>query len=73
MTVKEFKEMPKLKTNRAAAKRFTATGTGKLKRSKANKQHILGKKSPKRKRKLRRQTLVSKKDHKSIKLMLPYV
>ena len=42
--------MPKLKTSRAAAKRFKATGTGKLKRSKAYKSHILTKKSQKRKR-----------------------
>ena len=42
--------MPKMKTNRAAAKRFKVTGTGKLKRMKANKSHILTKKSSKRKR-----------------------
>jgi len=64
--------MPKLKTHRAAAKRFSVTGTGKLKRSRANKQHILGKKSPKRKRKLRRLALVSKANHKQVKMMLPY-
>lgn len=44
--------MPKMKTSRAAAKRFKVTGTGKLKRSKAYKSHILTKKSPKRKRNL---------------------
>jgi len=64
--------MPKLKTHRAAAKRFSATGTGKLRRSRANKQHILGKKSPKRKRKLRRLALVSKSNLKLVKSMLPY-
>ena len=64
--------MPKLKTHRAAAKRFSATGTGKLKRSRANKQHILGKKSPKRKRKLRRLALVSTANYKQVKMMLPY-
>ena len=46
--------MPKMKTSRAAAKRFKATGTGKLKRSKAYKSHILTKKSTKRKRNLRK-------------------
>ena len=45
--------MPKIKTNRAAAKRFKKTGTGKLKRNKAYKSHILTKKSTKRKRNLR--------------------
>jgi len=65
--------MPKLKTNKAAAKRFKATGTGKLKRSRANKQHILGKKSPKRKRKLRRLAVVSSANEKQVKKMLPYV
>ena len=45
--------MPKMKTKRAAAKRFKATGTGKLKRNKAYKSHILTKKSPKTKRNLR--------------------
>ena len=44
--------MPKIKTNRAAAKRFKTTGTGKLKRNKAYKSHILTKKSTKRKRNL---------------------
>ena len=46
--------MPKLKTKKAAAKRFKITGTGKLKRNKSNTQHILGKKSRKRKRNLRK-------------------
>ena len=45
--------MPKVKTSRAAAKRFKKTGTGQLKRMKAYKSHILTKKSPKRKRNLR--------------------
>ncbi len=65
--------MPKLKTNRAAAKRFSVTGTGKIKRSKANKQHILGKKSPKRKRHLRSTTLVDKTNENQVKRMLPYM
>ena len=64
--------MPKLKTNKAAAKRFKVTGTGKLKRSKANKQHILGKKSTKRKRNLRKAGYVDKTNEKPMKKLLPY-
>ena len=48
--------MPKMKTHKGAAKRFSVTGTGKVKRNKAFKSHILTKKSPKRKRNLRRGT-----------------
>ena len=55
-TIKEEIIMPKIKTNRAAAKRFKVTGTGKLKRNKAYKSHILTKKSTKRKRNLRQAT-----------------
>ncbi|MFV0503328.1 MAG: 50S ribosomal protein L35 [Lachnospirales bacterium] len=65
--------MPKMKTNRAAAKRFTKTGTGKLKYNRANKQHILTKKSPKRKRRLRKQNIVDKTNMKQTKKMLPYL
>ncbi len=65
--------MPKLKTKKAAAKRFKITGSGQLKRNKANTQHILGKKSTKRKRKLRHATLVDKTVLKSVKKkLLPY-
>ena len=56
--------MPKMKTHRGAAKRFKATGTGKLKRSKAYRSHILEHKSPKQKRNLGKPTLVSKADMK---------
>jgi len=62
--------MPKQKTNRSAAKRFKRTGTGKIKRRKAYTSHILTKKSPKRKRKLRQATLVSKADEKRVKRLL---
>jgi large subunit ribosomal protein L35 len=62
--------MPKMKTHRGAAKRFKKTGTGKIVRSKANKQHILTKKSPKRKRNLRQSVVVSKVDEKRLKQML---
>lgn len=63
--------MPKMKTNRAAAKRLRRTGTGKLRRNRANKSHILTKKSTKRKRRLRKATLVSKGDEKRMRRMLP--
>ena len=56
--------MPKIKTSRAAAKRFKKTGSGQLKRMKAYKSHILTKKSTKRKRNLRKATLV---DHTNLK------
>ena len=62
--------MPKMKTNRSAAKRFTKTGSGKYKRNKAYHSHILTKKSPKRKRNLRKSTLVSKADFKRVKRLL---
>ena len=65
--------MPKMKTSRAAAKRFKATGTGKLKRSKAYKSHILTKKSQKRKRNLRKATVVDSTNVKSMKKALPYL
>jgi len=66
------RNMPKLKTNKAAAKRFHTTGTGKITHPKMNKQHILGKKSPKRKRKLRRAGLVDQSNMKQVRRMLPY-
>lgn len=65
--------MPKLKTNRAAAKRFKVTGTGKLKRNKAGMSHILGKKSQKRKRNLRKAGIVDKTNEKQMKRLLPYL
>ncbi|MBC8080062.1 MAG: 50S ribosomal protein L35 [Gorillibacterium sp.] len=65
--------MPKMKTNRSAAKRFTRTGSGKLKRNQAYKRHILESKSPGQKRKLRGSVLVSPSDVKRIKSMLVYV
>ena len=65
--------MPKMKTNRAAAKRFKLTGTGKLKRNKAYKRHILTKKSPKTKRNLRKATIVDSTNVKNMKKILPYL
>ncbi|MGI6657483.1 MAG: 50S ribosomal protein L35 [Desulfobulbus sp.] len=65
--------MPKMKTNRGAAKRFKVTGGGKIRRAKAYSSHILTKKSTKRKRNLRKQTLVSAVDTKAVRRMLPYL
>jgi large subunit ribosomal protein L35 len=64
--------MPKLKTNKGAAKRFRLTSKGKVKRQKAYKSHILTKKSPQRKRSLRKAALVNKRDAKNIKRLIPY-
>lgn len=65
--------MPKLKTKKAAAKRFKKTGTGKLKRMKAYKSHILTKKSAKRKRNLRKATTADASNVKTMKKILPYI
>jgi large subunit ribosomal protein L35 len=62
--------MPKQKTNRSAAKRFTRTGGGRFRRNKAFRSHILTKKSSKRKRNLRKATLVSKADEKRVRRLL---
>ncbi len=64
--------MPKLKTNRSANKRFRMTGTGKIKRTQSGKQHILGKKSPKKIRTLRGTKMADDTNAKAIKKMLPY-
>lgn len=64
--------MSKVKTRRAAAKRFSVTGGGAFKRNKAYKRHILEKKSPKRKRNLRKASLVAASDCSRVKSMLPY-
>ena len=65
--------MPKVKTSRAAAKRFKKTGTGQLKRMKAYKSHILTKKSQKRKRNLRKSIITGATNVKSMKKILPYL
>ena len=65
--------MPKIKTNRAAAKLFKVTGTGKQKRNKAYKSHILTKKSTKRKRNLRQATITDATNVKNMKKVLPYL
>lgn len=63
--------MPKIKTNRAAAKRFKKTGSGKYKFRKANSSHILTKKTTKRKRSLRLDQIISSSDTKEVKRLLP--
>ena len=65
--------MPKMKTSRAAAKRFKKTGTGQLKRMKAYKSHILTKKSQKRKRNLTKSTVTDPTNAKNMKKILPYL
>jgi len=64
--------MPKLKTKKSVAKRFKVTGNGKIKRNKANKSHILTKKTSKRKRHLRKSTIVKGERKKNLKKMMPY-
>ena len=63
--------MPKIKTNRAAAKRFKKTGSGKFVFRKANASHILTKKTTKRKRTLRKSQIAKKTDRRELKLLLP--
>ncbi len=65
--------MAKLKTKKAAAKRFKVTASGKLKRSKAYKSHILTKKTTKRKRNLRKATVTDSTNEKVMKKILPYI
>lgn len=65
--------MPKMKTNRGAAKRFKMSGSGKVVRNKAYTSHILTKKSTKRKRNLRKSGLVDSANLKGIKRILPYM
>lgn len=65
--------MPKIKTNRSAAKRFKVTGTGKLKRNKAYKRHILTKKATKNKRNLRHATITDATNVANMKKICPYL
>lgn len=65
--------MPKMKTNKSAAKRFKVTGTGKLKRNKAYKSHILTKKTTKNKRNLRKSAITDATNVKTMKKILPYL
>ena len=63
--------MPKIKTKKAARKRFKKTGKGEYKRYKAGKSHLLTKKKRKRKKNLAKSTLVSSKDKKKVRRLLP--
>lgn len=65
-------QMPKLKTRKAAAKRFRATGSGKFVRRRAFRNHLLDHKSPKRKRYLGTMAVVDERDSDNVALMLPY-
>ena len=64
--------MPKMKTHRGAAKRFSLTKSGKVKKAKAYKSHILNKKSSKRKRNLRKGTYISAAEQKNVRVLIPY-
>ena len=64
--------MPKIKTNRSAAKRFRVTASGKIKRNKAYKRHILSSKGKKQKRHLRKATTVAAVESKNIRRLIPY-
>jgi large subunit ribosomal protein L35 len=63
--------MPKIKTNRSAAKRFKKTGTGKFKYSKSHASHILTKKTRKRKRSLRKSEVIDKTNMREVRMLLP--
>jgi len=65
--------MPKMKTNRGAAKRFRRSASGGFKRNQSHRRHILTKKSTKRKRQLRNPSLVADVDNRMVARMLPYV
>ncbi len=65
--------MPKMKTRRAAAKRFRATGSGKIVRRKAFKNHMLEHKSSDKKRRFSQMAVVHESDEKNVRLMLPYL
>lgn len=65
--------MPKMKSSRGAMKRFKVTASGKVKRSRAGKSHLLSSKGKKRKRRLRQGTLVSAKETKTIRKLIPYL
>lgn len=70
---RNIKKMPKLKSRKAAAKRFRATGTGKIVRRKAFKNHILEKKTTDKKRKLSKAVIVNERDADNVRGMLPYL
>ncbi|BAY65070.1 50S ribosomal protein L35 [Calothrix brevissima NIES-22] len=71
--VDQSQTMPKLKTRKAAAKRFRATGTGKIVRRKAFKNHLLEHKTTKKKRSFSKMAIVHERDEENVRLMLPYL
>ena len=73
MKKKGSTDMPKMKTKRAAAKRLKLTATGKLMRRSGWKRHLLEAKSPKRKRRLRKPTLITKADEPRLRRLVPYL
>jgi large subunit ribosomal protein L35 len=73
LNFKREKNVPKLKTNRGAAKRFKKTGTGKIKAKRAYARHILTKKSANRKRNLRTTKFLEGEDRKGIEKLIPYL
>ena len=68
----EEKSIPKLKTNKSAAKRFTVTGSGKVKRRKGNLRHILTKKNSKRKNDLGKDAVLNNTQEKNARRLMPY-
>ena len=64
--------MPKIRTNRSAHKRFRTTGTGKIRRNQAFKSHILTKKNRKRKRELRKSTILHSANEAQVRRLIPY-
>ena len=64
--------MPKMKTNRAAAKRFRVTGSGRIRRAKAGKSHLMRGKSANRLRRLKNHDMVDKADEKRVARLIPY-
>jgi large subunit ribosomal protein L35 len=65
--------MPKMKTKRGAAKRLKRTGSGKLRRAGAWKQHKLEKKDPKRRRRLRKAKVIDRADERRLRVLVPYL
>jgi large subunit ribosomal protein L35 len=72
ITIRSEVEVPKLKTNRGAAKRFKANASGRFKRAQSHRRHILTKKDSKRKRQLRSPLQVTAADTPALKRMLPF-
>jgi large subunit ribosomal protein L35 len=70
---KEESNVPKIKSNRGAMKRFKVTGSGKVKRSRGFKGHLLSSKGKKRKRRLRQSTMVADVESKNIRRLIPYL